>query len=33
VTVENRSILFLEDEKNIGETLTERLQEEYSDVI
>ncbi len=33
MTVENRSILFLEDEKNIGETLTERLQEEYSDVI
>jgi two-component system alkaline phosphatase synthesis response regulator PhoP len=33
VTIENRSILFLEDEKNIGETLTERLQEEYSEVI
>ena len=33
MTIENRSILFLEDEKNIGETLTERLQEEYSDVI
>jgi two-component system alkaline phosphatase synthesis response regulator PhoP len=32
VSIENYSILFLEDEKNIGETLTERLKEEYSDV-
>ena len=32
MNIEDRSILFLEDEKNIGATLTERLQEEYSDV-
>jgi two-component system alkaline phosphatase synthesis response regulator PhoP len=32
VSTENHSILFLEDEKNIGETLTERLKEEYRDV-
>ncbi|MCP3999483.1 MAG: response regulator transcription factor [Gammaproteobacteria bacterium] len=32
MNLENYTILFLEDEKNIGETLTERLKEEYSDV-
>ena len=33
MALEKYHILFVEDETNIGETLTERLQEDYATVV